>query len=137
MAFVEKTVSIEASPDAVWAIGGDVGAVHLWVDSIESARVEGDLRYATLDQGRGEMIERITSRSDQEMALTYELVTEGAPMRLYRARFAVEEADGGALAIWSAELEPADGVDEDALVSGVEANYERGLENLRRLATEG
>lgn len=136
MAFVDKQVAIEAPPETVWAIGGDLAGIPAWMDSVESVRIEGELRHATLNQGRGVLVERITSHSDERMALTYELVSEGAPMRVYRASFAVAEAEGGSVARWTAEIEAADGVDEETLVGGIAASYEAGLENLRRLALE-
>jgi hypothetical protein len=137
MGFVEREVAIAAPAASVWAIGGNLAEIATWIDSVDAVRIDGELRQVTLDGGRGEMTERITGHSDEEMWLTYELASEGGPMRVYRSRFAVEETAKGSLARWSAEIEAADGVEEAELLAGVGANYERSLENLRRLASGG
>lgn len=130
---VEQRLTIEASPDAVWAIAGDFGGIAAWTTSVERACMEGDLRYAELDRGRGTVVERLLRHSDEERCFEYELAEEGAAMRAYRGRFEVRPDGDGALVVWSGEVSGAEGADEERLAAGIEATYRRSLEALRRL----
>lgn len=132
---IEKTVSIAAPPSAVWSIGGDVGGIHRWVGSVEAcSMVDDNLRRVTLDRGRGEMTERVLSRSDSEMTYEYELVEKDGPLRSYRSRFTVKPRGTGSVAVWAADFEFNEGVAGPEVTEGLVANYEASLEQLRLLA---
>ncbi|GAA1271152.1 hypothetical protein GCM10009609_37830 [Pseudonocardia aurantiaca] len=60
---VTGSVVIAASPDAVWAMGGDVGNIADWVPAIERSHLVGDVRHATF-AGGGDATERIVERDD-------------------------------------------------------------------------
>ncbi len=129
---IEQRISIAASPDAVWAVAGDVGAAT-WISSIKAARMEGDLRYAELDRDRGTVVERIVFHSDEERCFEYELAEEGASMRAFRGRFVVSAEGSGSAVLWRGELTAAEGADEEQLAAGVESTYRRSLENLKTI----
>lgn len=133
---IEQRIAIEAPPDAVWAVAGDFGGAAAWISSIEAARMEGDLRYAELDRGRGTVVERLLLHSDQERRFEYELAEEGASMRAFRGRFAVSADGTGSTVLWRGELTAAAGADEEQLAAGVASTYGRSLENLRALVLE-
>ena len=61
---VTETRIFTASPDAVWAIGGDVANVADWLPALEKSHMVGDVRHATFADGGGDATERIVSRDD-------------------------------------------------------------------------
>ncbi|HZO05605.1 MAG TPA: SRPBCC family protein [Solirubrobacterales bacterium] len=133
---VEQRISIAAPPAAVWAIAGDFGAAN-WISSIDAARMEGDLRYAELDRGRGTVVERLVFHSDAERRFEYELAEEGASMRAFRGRFEVSGEGDSATVLWRGELTAVEAADEERLAAGVEDTYRRSLESLRTLVLDG
>jgi len=130
---IERRIFIEAPPEDVWAIAGDVGGADAWISSIVESWVEGDLRYAKLDRDRGTVAERILFHSDAERRLEYELADAGASMAAFRASFAVAPEERGSIVVWSAELTAAADADEAEIAGGIEGTYRDSLENLRAL----
>jgi carbon monoxide dehydrogenase subunit G len=136
MADLTETADLAASPEAVWAITRDVGGLAAWVPGVKACRLEGDLRYVTLSDGRGKAIERIVANSDENRTVEYEFVSGDMPLAEYHSRLKVEANGAGTLVTWGATLEATAEVPESEVVAGIRASYRAALECLERLVTQ-
>lgn len=59
MPTIRNTVTIEATPDDVWAVLSDMPATRDWLPGIVAARMDGSLRVRTTAGGQ-EIHERIS-----------------------------------------------------------------------------
>jgi hypothetical protein len=128
---VTESVVIAASPDAVWAVGGDVGNIADWVPAIEASHLVGDVRHATFAGGGGVATERIVERDDAGRRYVYEYLTGPLPLEVYRSRFAVGEHADGAEVVWSAEFRAGSAEEEAGLAEAIAGIYRSALEELR------
>jgi uncharacterized protein YndB with AHSA1/START domain len=51
MVELRNTIAIDASPEAVWEVLGDLGATNEWLPGIVAARMEGTTRICTTADG--------------------------------------------------------------------------------------
>lgn len=127
---VSETISVHASPDAVWAIVGDPGAIGDWLPALaESSFADGE-RVCTAGDG-AEIRERILAHSDADRSYTYEIVTSPMPLRSYRSTLAVHGHDDHSHVSWEAEFEALEEDQEPELEAMFSGLYREGLLALR------
>lgn len=131
---VTETAVIAAAPDAVWAVGGDVGNVADWIPAIEKSHLVGDVRHATF-AGGGDAQERIVERDDTARYYVYEYLTGPLPLEFYRSRFAVNEHPDGSEVVWSAEFRAGSAEEEAGLAEAIAGIYGAALVELRNRLT--
>ena len=132
---VTESIVIPATPDAVWAVGGDVGNIADWIPAIEKSHMVGDIRHATFAGGGGDAQERIVERDDATRCYVYEYLTGPLPLEFYRSRFAVQEHVDGAEVVWSAEFRAGSDEEERGLAEAIGGIYAAGLAELRTRVT--
>lgn len=126
---VTERIVIDAHPDEVWKVGGDVANVADWLPALESSSLDGDLRRAVFAGGGGEAFERITERDDAARSYVYEYVSGPLALEFYRSRFSVNEHPRGSEVVWDAEFRAA--ADEEAgLAEAISGIYRSGLVTL-------
>ncbi len=85
---VEKSITINASPDKVWAIVKDFGAVQKWIPLVTDSKVEkkgeDTIRILVLKSG-GKVIERLKGIDEEAMKLKYEIVEGAIPVADYNS----------------------------------------------------
>ena len=130
MTQIQETITIDADPERVWAVAGDIGNIADWVPALASSTVDGDQRSCTTVDGAG-LTERIVERDDAERYDVYEITDSPMPLNSYRSVLSVQAHDGHSHVAWSADIEPAD----DAAAAELEQTYTQvyrdGLESLR------
>jgi Polyketide cyclase / dehydrase and lipid transport len=131
MSTVEEAINIASSPDAVWAVGGDIGGADSWIPAVATCSYDGELRRSTLVDG-GEVVERILSRDADARTYEYEFVEGPIPFSHYRSRFTVIAHGVGSRVEWRADLGADDPDVERELVSGIADSYRASLESLRQ-----
>lgn len=129
---VTETVVIAASPDTVWRVAGDVGAIADWVPAIESCRMEGDLRHATFAGGAGDATERIVEHDDAARAYSYEYLSGPLPLEVYLSRLSVQDHSEGAEVVWASEFTAASPEAESQLAAAIADIYRSSLEELKK-----
>jgi carbon monoxide dehydrogenase subunit G len=125
----EERIEIEAPPDRVWSVLGDLGSVQRWVPGIARVEVDGMRRVCTLDDGRVQH-ETITGYSPQTRSFEY-AIDGGLPVRDNRGAFAVEPSAAGASVVWRSSFETLDPEAEAEVVAMWKGALRPILENLK------
>jgi uncharacterized protein YndB with AHSA1/START domain len=131
MPTVQQEIQIAAPAAHVWETAGDPARIADWLPALESSRVEGDHRSCTLKEG-GQIEERILEHSDAERRYRYQILDGPMPLSSYESTFEVEEQDGHAHVVWTANFEPEDAGQEQELVGTFEEIYSSGLGALKQ-----
>lgn len=105
MAIVHREITIDASPEQVWAHIRDVGRAHELLSLLSASRVEGDRRVCTLAQG-GELDERILSIDEDHRRLGYAIVDSPFDLEFHAASMQVVAREGGATLVWITDVKP-------------------------------
>jgi len=96
-------VTVDATPDAVWAKVGDFGGVGEFFPGIESFRLEGDDRV--IGMFGMEIRERLVSRDDATRSMTYSVI-DGVPIESHSATITVEPEGDGSKVTWAYNVLP-------------------------------
>lgn len=130
MTQIHETTRIDAGPERVWAVAGDIGRISDWLPALASSTLEGDERMCMTVEGT-QLRERILERSDAERYYLYEIIDSPMPLRSYRSVLSVHGHEGHSHVGWTAEFEAADDAQLDELVQAFTHIYREGLESLR------
>jgi Polyketide cyclase / dehydrase and lipid transport len=149
---IAESITIDAPPDAVWALAGDFRGLDRWYPFIDASRLVlgrngevGAIREIRRLNGT-KVEERLIEYDPWNRRLTY-TYAEGAPMTSdYFASLQVKDAGGGkSLVEWNArfrrlaywtETAPA-GQEDETLVKVLTNAYKKGLENLKKVLEAG
>jgi uncharacterized protein YndB with AHSA1/START domain len=107
MATIRHHARIDRSPDEVWKLVSDAGAISTWFPGIETSSAEGNTRRCSLGPGM-EIVEEIVTVDDQLRRFQYRIVEGPMPIKVHLATVDVLPDDGGSLVIYSTEIEPED-----------------------------
>jgi mxaD protein len=98
-------VTVEATPDVVWAKVGDFGGIGEFFPGIESFRLEGDDRV--IGMFGLEIRERLLARDDASRTISYSVV-DGVPIETHTATISVQAEGDGSKVTWAYDVEPAE-----------------------------
>ncbi|MFI6787187.1 SRPBCC family protein [Nonomuraea sp. NPDC050383] len=129
MASIRHEIVIDASPEHIWDVLRDVGAVHerLLPGRVAGTRIEGDQRFLTFPDGHV-IRELIVAIDDDARRLAYSVV-EGArpPLEHHHASFEVHpEGDRASRLVWTTDVLP------HARAAEVRVRVERGAQEMRQ-----
>jgi uncharacterized protein YndB with AHSA1/START domain len=137
MTQLRKTVSIDATPAAVWAVLGDLAATTEWLPGTVEAHVDGSIR--TCRTADGNVIrEEIRDYSPARRAYGYRHLQVPLPVSSSTGTFVVENGSGtGATLVLEAQFEALDPAMESELEQMFGRALEQALESLRRRVEHG
>jgi uncharacterized protein YndB with AHSA1/START domain len=137
MPTIRNTVTINATPDEVWAVLSDMPATRMWLPGVVAARMEGDLRVCTMADGQ-EVHERISAVSDDTRSFRFDHVRVPLPVRESGGTFTVTEGAGAATTdvVLQTTFEPLDPSSADQLTGGMQAAFQQSLDSLRTYVEE-
>jgi mxaD protein len=123
LARIEKSIQINRSPDDVWAVVGDIGAISTWMPAIGQSSFTDGVRECAMEDG-GVLREQISNRNDSNRRYEYE-ITEG-PMSLdhHHAWMSVDETDNGSRDTWITEIELDD-------MAAMELVFDEGMQSIK------
>jgi carbon monoxide dehydrogenase subunit G len=141
-----ETITIKASPDAVWAKVRDFAQLQGWHPAIESSTATngsevGSVRTLKI-KGGGEVIETLESLDDGAKKFSYRAKDGSAlPVTNYSSNLTVKAGEGGgALVEWRGAFyrkymnnDPPKGEDDEAALSAITGVYKSGLANLKAI----
>jgi len=116
MASIQVTKTLDAEPDALWALVRDFGNVP-WIPGGENAEVRGSGpgMVRILQGPQGAIHEVLESIDDDARALVY-TIPENVPFPVkgYRSTMRVSDDGGKGRLSWSCEFEPAGTTEQEA-----------------------
>lgn len=147
---VIREVMIKADPAKVWSVVKDFGGLHKWHPAVESTTTETkadetgtQLLHRTLTlKGGGQILEKQTVNSDDEMKLEYRIVEGVLPVSGYRSVIQVKAGPGAGESVvtWTGrfynkanKVDAPKGEDNQTAVKAVEGVYDSGLDNLKKM----
>jgi carbon monoxide dehydrogenase subunit G len=122
---------IDATPDDVWRLLGDLESTPEWIPGVTEAFVTGDSRVCRTADGH-EIRERIHAYDAGLRTWSYEQSVVPLPITGSVGTLAVQPDGDGARVEWEARFEVADGADEVELVPMIDGYYRQTLDQLRR-----
>lgn len=130
MASVERTLSLNASADAVWTVIGNFGDMswHPAAASTTTQDRDGVTVRNIAIKGGGAIMEKLTGAS--AASYSYAIIDSPLPVTGYQSTLKVEDKGGTAHIVWSATFEPA-GVSEEVAANAVAGIYEGGFAALK------
>lgn len=144
---VEKSITINASPDKVWAIVKDFGSFQKWEPLVTDIKLEkkgeDTLRTLTLKSG-GKVIERLKGIDEEAMKLKYEIVEGSVPVADYNSFIVVTKGSnpnesnvtwvGRFYRVYKLNPPIPAGQDDESALKAVNEIYDAGLPALKKLA---
>jgi len=128
MADATTNISVDATPDATWAVVSDFHGLAGWMPGIDESVADGDDRVLSM---MGMSIrERLVRRDDAARALTYSII-EGAPVESHEATITVTPEGSGSLVTWDVSATP------DEMAGFMQGMYAQALVSLKAKAEEG
>jgi len=154
---VKEKITINASPEKVWAMVKDFGGLHNWHPAVASTEMKGDTtRVLTLaSEGNPTITEELIKADDEKMMLTYKITGMSVvktitfnskdtpyftlPVATYKSWLTVKAVDGGSEVQWKSKFYrsfmdnppvPEGQSDKDA-VNSIKGVITAGLENLK------
>lgn len=137
MPTIRNTVTINATPEEVWAVLSDMPATRQWLPGVVAARMDGDLRVCTMADGQ-EVHERISHVSDDGRSFRFDHVRVPLPVRESGGAFTVTAGVAPATSDVDLEttFEPLDPSSVDQLTVGVQGAFQHSLDSLRTYVEE-
>jgi uncharacterized protein YndB with AHSA1/START domain len=133
---LRKNVTIEASPEAVWEVLGDLAATTEWLPATVAARMEGSTRICTTADGF-DIREEISDYAPEKHSYRYRHLDIPMPVKNSSGSFAVEPQNGGARVILECEFEALDSEEEAQLGEMFEGALDHSLQSLKRRVERG
>jgi len=147
-----QSISINAPPQAVWAILGDYNGLPRWLSFIEDSQIVvgtnnevGAIRLVTRRNGT-KVTERLLDYDPRGMRLAYTYIDGAVMASDYFPVLTVKDGGNGTSVVeWSARFRrlaysvdpPPPGQDDKTLTDLYNGLYKAGLENLKRVVESG
>ena len=126
------TIEIDATPEQVWSILGDIGAVDCWIPGVTAVNVDGLTRVCDFEDGHSQK-EQIHDYSPDTRSYRY--LIEGAPMPISdnTGTFTVESDNGHSRVVWESSFEALEPSAAQELAEMWEPYLPMTLTNLKNL----
>lgn len=154
---VKEKITINASPDKVWAMVKDFSGLHNWHPAVASTEMTGDTtRVLTLgSEGNPTITEELVSSDDEKMMMVYKITGMSVvktitfnskdtpyftlPVATYKSWLTVKAVDGGSEVQWKSKFYRSfmdnppvpEGQSDDDAVNTIKSVITSGLENLK------
>jgi carbon monoxide dehydrogenase subunit G len=122
---------IDATPDEVWRVLGDLESTPRWIPGVVEVSVSGDDRLCRTSDGH-EIRERIHGYDAKRRTWSYEQSVVPLPIASSAGTLTVVPDGDRSRVEWEARFEVVDGADEAQLVPMIDGYYRQTLEQLRR-----
>ncbi|TCN41754.1 uncharacterized protein YndB with AHSA1/START domain [Kribbella orskensis] len=131
------TIDIKASPEAVWAVLGDLAATTDWLPGTVNARVDSGTRICVMADG-SEVHEQIDNYSTTARSYDWQHLRVALPVRDSHGRFSVLTNDsGGATVVLEMQFVPIDESVVGEVTTMIHGAFHQSLESLRQFVEHG
>jgi uncharacterized protein YndB with AHSA1/START domain len=113
MATIRHHARIDATPDEVWAIVSDAGAIADWAPGMEPGSVEWDGTTRIIDMGGLKIAEEVVTSDDELRRFQYKITDAPMPFGYHLATVDVfQDGDSDTtFLVYSCEVEPDEAAD--------------------------
>jgi uncharacterized protein YndB with AHSA1/START domain len=136
MVQLRKTVAIDATPEAVWEVLGDLTATTDWLPGTAAARMEDSTRICTTVDGF-EIREEISDYVPERRTYRYRHLALPLPVKNSSGSFSVEPRNGEAQVVLECQFEALESEQEAEVGPMFEGALEQSLESLKRRVEQG
>ncbi len=137
MVKLRNTVAIDATPEAVWKLLGDLGATTEWLPGTVAARFDGGIRTCTTADGF-EIREEISDYSSERRTYRFRHLVLPVPVTESSGVFTVEPAGAiGSTVVLATSFEPLDGAQAEQIAEMMDGALKNALESLKRRVEDG
>ncbi|MDD2832896.1 MAG: SRPBCC family protein [Methylotenera sp.] len=147
---VIREVVIKASPEKVWNLVKDFGAIHQWHPAVTETKLEtrkdeagADVQHRLLTlNGGGTLLEKLIGVTDSSMKIEYRIIEGVLPVSGYRAIMQVKAGPNAdeSTVTWTGrfynkanKVDAPVGEDNATAVKAIEGVYDAGLPNLKKV----
>ncbi len=144
---VTETITINAAPEAVWAVVKDFDKLQAWHPAVESSTAtQGNAvesERTLMLKGGGKVVEKLETWSEADRKFSYRMREAGPiPVSNYSSTLAVKPGPGAGTTVveWRGAFyrgypnnDPPPDKNDDAAVAAVTGIYKAGLANLKAL----
>jgi uncharacterized protein YndB with AHSA1/START domain len=132
-----NTIEINATPDTVWTVLGDLAATRDWLPGTVDSRVDGTTRVCVMAGGE-EVQEQISDYSAEHRTYRWRHLRVPLPVRHSSGRYTVTPGEhGGAVVTLETEFTPLGTDAATELASMIDAAFQQSLQALRRWIEQG
>ncbi len=104
MATIRHHAHVERSPDDVWKVVSDAGAISNWFPGIDTSSAEGGVRRCSM--GGSELAEEIVTVDDELRRFQYRITEGPMPLEFHLGTVDVLPDGDGSLVIYSTDVLP-------------------------------
>jgi len=122
---LRNEIRVDATPDDVWAVVGDLAGADRWVPGVISARIDGGTRVCTLADG-SQIREEISDYSPEQRRYSYTHTEHPMPLERSTGTLSVVPDGGGTRVVWDASVE----VPDPALATMLETGFREAMQSL-------
>jgi len=122
---LRNEIRVDATPDDVWAVVGDLAGADRWVPGVISARIDGGTRVCTLADGP-QIREEISDYSPEQRRYSYTHTEHPMPLERSTGTLSVVPDGGGTRVVWDASVE----VPDPALATMLETGFREAMQSL-------
>ena len=133
---LHKSIPVNASPEAVWAVLGDLSRAADYIPGVVSAAVNGMQRWCRDADGH-DIREEISGYSPELRRYSFRHTQSPLPVTRSQGSFQVTADGAGSTVAMDWELEPLDEALEAQLTPMLDGAADMTLANLRRRAETG
>jgi uncharacterized protein YndB with AHSA1/START domain len=132
-----NTIEINASPETVWAVLGDLAATPDWLPGTVAATVDGATRVCVLADG-SQVHEQISGYSANDLTYRWRHLQVPLPVRDSHGMFTVTAgADGFSTVTLHTQFQPLDQAATAEVTEMIDGAFQQSLEALRRFVEHG
>jgi uncharacterized protein YndB with AHSA1/START domain len=134
---LRNEIVIDAAPDQVWAVLGDLTATDEWLPGVVKVEVDGARRVCTMADGT-EIHEEIGGYAPARRSFSYRHVQVPLPVEDSAGSFAVEPSEtGGSRVVLQSSFATLDAGHEEQVGQMIEGAFQQSLESLKRRVENG
>ena len=134
---VRNTIAIDAAPEEVWQVLGDLAATSEWLPGVVKAEVDGSTRVCTMADS-SEIREEITDYEPERRSFRYRHLQVPLPVKDSGGSFAVDaEGDGTSIVVLESSFAALDPDQEPQVGQMIEEAFQNALESLKRRVEQG